>query len=137
MQKRYQIRFFLLLLTTPVWLLSAEPYYYSGGQKIVLEPLLGTREAAPSAEDGIRWYRTPNGAKIGVKPEVIIGCDDFTRCKPLLEGYPIRKLEKLSDTLWLLTLEQGSDPFEIANTLYQAPEVKLAHPNFIRPRQQR
>jgi len=118
------------LLLSAVHLFS-DTYYYAFGQKVILKPLPQTR----SAEDqNIRYFQTETGTKLGVKNEVIIGCKDMEQCKPVLENYPIAFIEKLSDTLYLLTLKKGSDPFKVANSLYLEKPIFLSHPNFIKKR---
>ncbi len=119
------------LLSIP---LMAEPCYYSFGKRICLQPI---PHAQTRSTESITNYRTPRGAKLGVRDEVIIGTEDFAACEPILKNYPIRKVEKLSDTLYLLRLEAGSDPFRIAESLYEERCTTLAHPNFVRERQRR
>jgi len=125
-----------ILITLPALLLSAvhlfgETYYYAFGQKVILKPLPQTRSAA---DQNIRYFQTETGTKLGVKNEIIIGCKDMEQCKPVLENYPIASVEKLSDTLYLLTLKKGSDPFTVANSLYHEEPIFLSHPNFIKKR---
>ena len=119
-----------ILLLSAVHLFG-ETYYYSFGQKIILKPLPQTRSAT---KQNVRYFQTETGAKVGVKNEIIIGCKDMEQCKPILEAYPITSIEKLSDTLYLLTLKKGSDPFKIANNLYLEKPIFLSHPNFIKKR---
>ncbi len=109
-------------------------YYYASGKKIPLTPLHETRT---SYQNDTTWYRLPDGTKVGVKPEVIIGCNVWDKCKQIMKNYPIEKVEKLSDKLYLLKLKQGSDPITIANKLYLYEAITLAHPNFIRKRKLR
>lgn len=125
-----------ILITLSVLLLSAmhlfgETYYYSFGQKIILKPLPQKRSAA---KKNIRYFQTKAGVKLGVKNEIIIGCQDMKKCKPILKNYPIASVEKISNVLYLLKLKKGSDPFKVANSLYQKKPIFLAHPNFIKKR---
>ena len=125
-----------ILITLSALLLSAvhlfgETYYYSFGQKVTLKPLPQTRSAA---DQDIHYFQTESGTKLGVKNEIIIGCKDMEQCKPVLENYPVTSIEKLSDTLYLLTLKKGSDPFKVANSLYHEAPIFLSHPNFIKKR---
>lgn len=124
----------LLLLPVVTLPLFAEPTYHAFGKTVTLKPLHESR-----SENGntIHWYLSPGGQKLGVRNDIIIACDDETACKRVLETYPVEKTERLSNTLWLLTLKKGSDPFEVANRLYEEPCVTLAHPNFIKTRQSR
>jgi hypothetical protein len=124
----------LLLLPLVALPLFAEPFYHAFGKKVILKPL---HENRSEKGETIRWYLAPSGQRLGVKNEVIIGCNDESTCKSVLAAYPVTKTEKLSDTLYLLTLKKESDPFEIADRLYQEPCITLAHPNFIKKRQRR
>ncbi len=128
------IKYKLLFSLTIALSLSADTYYYSFGKKIPLTPLPEQRSAA---ESNTTWYLTPAGMRLGVKNEVIIGCDDFDHCCQNFKNYPIERMEKLSDTLYLLHLKQGADPFEVANALHALPCITLSHPNFIKKRQLR
>ena len=109
-------------------------FYYAFGKKIPLTPL---HEGRSVYQNNISWYRLPDGAKVGVKPEVIIGCNVWDKCKTILEKYPVEKIEKLSEKLYLLKLEPNSDAITIANELYLHEAITLAHPNFIRERKLR
>ena len=122
-----------ILITLSALLLSAvhlfgETYYYAFGQKVILKPLPQTRSAA---DQNIHYFQTKTGTKLGVKNEIIIGCKDMEQCKPVLENYPVTSVEKRSDTLYLLTLKKGSDPFKVANSLSHEEPIFLSHPNFI------
>ena len=128
-----------ILITLSALLLSAvhlfgETYYYAFGQKVILKPLPQTRAAK---DQNIRYFQTQTGTKLGVRNEVIIGCKDMEQCKPVLENYPVASIEKLSDTLYLLTLKKGSDPFNVANSLYHEEPIFLSHPNFLKKRRAR
>ncbi len=132
-----RIFFNLILLTLAALPLTAETFYYAFGKKVYLQPLTTPRALGDTNDSTVTWYRTQNGQKMGVRNEVIIGCDDEKACRDLLKGYPVTKAEKLSDTLYLLRLKKGSDPFAVANRLHEEPVVRLAHPNFIKKRQMR
>ncbi len=128
------IKFKILFLLTCCLSLGADTYYYSFGKKVELTPLPTQRSLT---ESDVRWYTTPAGMKLGVKNEVIIGCEDFDHCCQNFKSYPIARMEKLSDTLYLLHLKEGADPFEVANALHALPCITLSHPNFIKKRQLR
>ncbi len=130
MRRKYKLLFLLTFSLS----LGADTYYYSFGKKVPLTPLPSQRSAG---ENSTTWYLTPAGTKLGVKHEVIIGCDDFDHCCKNFRDYPIEKIEKLSDTLYLLHLKKDADPFAVANALHALPCITLAHPNFIKKRQLR
>ncbi len=112
-------------------LLNADNFYYAFGKKIEVTKLQQNRELDKS---GITYYETKNGHKLGVKHDIIIGCKKGNSCLKVLKNYDIKSIEKLSPTLYLLTLPTDSDPFEVSNKLYKEKEIKLAHPNFIQKR---
>jgi hypothetical protein len=114
--------------------LFAQTHYYAFGKKVILEPLHQTRT---NNDSNITYYQTMTGEKIGVKHEVIIGCKEIEKCSRTLEQYPITSIEKLSNTLYLLKLTKESDPFEVANKLYEEDTIFLSHPNFIKKRKRR
>jgi len=128
-----KIKIIVFLITMVTNMLYAETYY-SFGEKIPLQPIHQNKEFK---ESGISYYQTPTGEKIGVKNEVIIGCKDMALCEPILDTYPVISVEKLSDTLYLLKLEKGSNPFDVANALYHEDVITLSHPNFIKKRKRR
>ncbi|GEM_PF-1907566 len=127
----HYILFILLLIGLD---LGAEVYYYSFGEKVPLKPLHETRTIN---QHTIRYYELPTGEKIGVKHQIIIGCKEFEKCREILKAYPVTDIEKLSDRLYLLTLQKGSDLFGIANELYHKKPIFLSHPNFVKQRKQR
>ena len=114
--------------------LFAQTYYHAFGKKVILEPLHETRA---DNDSNITYYKTVTGEKIGVRHEVIIGCKDIEKCNRILEQYPVISMEKLSNTLYLLKLPKESDPFDVANKLYEEDAIFLAHPNFIKKRKRR
>ncbi len=120
---------YLLCFFTSV--LNADNFYYAFGKKVEVTKLSQSRGLDKST---ITYYQTKNGHKVGVKHDVIIGCNKGDLCLKVLDSYDIKAIEKLSPTLYLLTLPEDSDPFTIANKLYQEKEIKLAHPNFIQKR---
>ncbi len=128
------MRIFLSLFLFTGSLLAQESYYYSFGKKITLTKL---PEARSLVEDNITFYENQYGQKVGVKPEVIIGCNDVKACKEILKNYDIVSIEKLSKAIYLLKLPDNSNPFEVSNSLYNEISIKFAHPNFIKERKKR
>ncbi len=124
--------FLSLFLTT--LLFSSDSFYYAFGKKVEVKKLPQSRNLDDA---NITYYQTQNGHKIGVKHSIIIGCEKNTPCLEALKKYDIVAIEKLSPTLYLLTLPKDADPFEVSNSIYHEKGIKLAHPNFIQKRQLR
>ncbi len=130
MIKKLNIFFLFLSMVS----LSAETFYYSHGKKRIVTPLPAEQALR---DHNITYYRTQNGMKLGVRKEVIAGCKPDASCQHLFDAYPVKSVEKLSSSLYLLRLQNDSDPFEVANRLYEEANITLAHPNFIRQRKLR
>ncbi len=128
------MKIFLSLFLFIGSLLAQQSFYYSFGKKVMLTKLPTSRALR---DQNVTFYENQNGQKIGVKQEVIIGCDDLIACKKVLRDYNITYIEELSKTIYLLKLPKNSDPFEISNSLYNEDPVQFAHPNFIKKRKMR
>ncbi len=115
-------------------LMAQDSYYYSFGKKVTVKKIPQTRALG---DQNITYYENQNGQKLGVKHEVIIGCDNIKECEKVLQNYDILSVEKLSKTIFLLKLPKDTDLFNLSNKLYKEKSIKFAHPNFIKKRIQR
>lgn len=113
---------------------AGEVYFYAYGQKVLLTPLPVSRAAS---NHEITYYQTQDGAKLGVKHDVIIGCRKDANCTNLFHAYTIKSIKQLSPTLYLLKLPENLNPFDVANQLLKENKIILAHPNFIQQRDHR
>ncbi len=126
-------RITLSLLFTSVLLLQASEFYYAHDKKMKVTELKEKRYTA----DGIRYFQTAQGKKIGVTDEIIVQCKESVNCFELLKDQGFSSISKLSSTLFLVKVAKDENIFTISQKLYEQSEIILAHPNFIKQRQRR
>jgi hypothetical protein len=126
------LKFFILIIA--VTLFSSEVFYYEFGEKVFLSKL----PISKSSTSDIVYYKTRNGSRIGVSNKILVKCKGTSEvCKKLFDMKSILKVEKISNTISLVTIEKDADIFEISNILSQKDEVAFAHPDFIKKKRRR
>ncbi len=126
------LKFFIL--TIAMTLFSSEVFYYQFGEKVFLNKL----PISKSSSSDIVYYKTRNGTRVGVRNTILAKCSASEEvCKKAFDLEDIVKVEKISNTISLLTLKKGADVFKISNMLYQKDEIVFAHPDFIKKKKRR
>ncbi len=111
--------------------LLADVYYYEYDKKVQLTKLKDSRSS------GIAYYENSAGQKIGVKNQVLVKCKSTDKCKKIFDKYNLKETENLTSSIVLINLKQNEDPFELSQKLYLEDGISIAHPNFVKKRQQR
>lgn len=112
--------------------LQANDVYYENGQTVTVTKIQDSR-----TKDNITYYKNSFGKKIGVTNEIIFQCKESIDCLSLVEKYKLANLSKLSDSLYIVTIEEGANIFTIAQHLHEEKGVEFANPNFIKERRRR
>lgn len=120
----------LLLFLTVVG--NTGDFYYESGKKIEVIKLKEQRDSTGN----ITYYKNSNGHKIGVTHDILVQCKPAIDCQKLLSAYD-GKVVKLSDAIFLFTIDNKKNVFEWSQKLYENENVKIAHPNFLKKRRRR
>lgn len=109
-------------------------YYRQDGTKVFVVPTVQGRSGDNSA---VRYYSDANGRSFGVGDQIIVECNLPKQCLDTLKRYSFKAIEKLSDSLYLVTLQDGSEVFDVSQKLFHEESIRLAHPNFVKRRYKR
>ena len=126
------LKFFILIIATTLF--SGEVFYYQFGEKVFLNKL----PISKSSGSDVVYYKNRNGSVVGVKSTIIAKCkEDEKLCKKAFDMDAILSVEKISSTMYLLTIKKEVDIFEVSNTLYEKDEIIFAHPDFLKKKKRR
>jgi len=126
---KIRIFIFLIIITS---LIKADDFYYNNGNIVKVTKILKLRNNSE-----IKYYRTSNGNKIGVKNDILVECVDDVNCSKVLTKYDILSFKNITDTIYLLQIDKSKNIFEFTQKLYLDNDIKIAHPNFRKERQWR
>jgi hypothetical protein len=122
----------LILLIFVGLSLQANDFYYERGEKVTVTKIQNSR-----ANDNITYYQNSLGKKIGVTNEIIFQCNDTAECLRAVEKYDLSDLSKLSDSLYIVKIKEGTNIFTVAQQLHEEESIEFANPNFIKERRRR
>ncbi len=126
------LKIFMLIMT--VSLFGSEVFYYEFGKKVYLNKL----PISKSSNSNITYYKSRNGSRVGVSNKILVKCKGSLEvCKKLFDIEPIVKVEKISNTISLITIKKEADIFAISNMLSQKDDIAFAHPDFIKKKRRR
>ncbi len=120
------------LIITMSLIVGASDFYYEYGKKVMITKSYESRD-----NSGIKYYQNSQGKKIGVDDKIIVKCKIDKSCKENIKKYNIKEIEKLSDTLYLVTIAPKEDIFRLSQELYRDDSIEFAHPNFTKERKRR
>ena len=112
----------------------ANDYFYEYGKKIKLIKLSQQRTTQEKKAD---YYQTEFGHRVGIKNEIIVQCKESTNCVKTLKKYDLLQITKLSNQLFLVTLDNSKNVLNISQQLHNDTNIQFAHPNFIRTKRRR
>ncbi len=115
-------------------LLSASESYYDRGELVELKKVLTSRSAT---DTGVEYFSTQSGQKIGITDEILVKCKANVDCKDLLKQFNQLNVSKLTDTIFIVKIENFDTIFSLSRALYESGKVEFAHPNFIKERKLR
>lgn len=116
---------FLFIFFT-IYIFSSDTFYYQNNQKIKLLKL--TQGDILSTH----YYKTPQNKIIGVSNEIIIKLKNETHIQDLSTKYNFIILDKLSDKIYLVQVQNNNQTLDIANLLHYENDIEYAQPNFIK-----
>ncbi len=132
-----------ILLLTSLSMLIAGSYYENGTLK-TLTPEVTPRISQTSIstvgeprKNDISWYITEQGRRIGVTKTILVKWNDISNSEALVKAMGFIKTEKLSNTIWELTIPEDGDVFLLSKELYEHGSTEFAHPNMLRERSMR
>ncbi len=101
-------------------------FYYYKGKKQELTPEK-TRALNPN---GIKYYRTKTGTKIGVNDQIIVYFNDLNRAKDIEKRFNLTLVKKL-DNFMFLYKTTSKDTLKVANEIALQNGIKFSHPDFL------
>jgi hypothetical protein len=122
----------ILLVVAMTLVVGASDFYYEYGKKVMI-----TKSYESRGNSSIKYYQNSLGKKIGVDDKIILKCKVDRVCEESLKKYNIKEIERLSDTLYLVTIAPKEDIFKLSQELYRDESIEFAHPNFIKERKRR
>lgn len=126
----------LLYLTLFCITVNAEDFYYKNNKKVSLTPLdtNATQTRNLQKNRDTRYYMTPQQKVVGVKDEIILST---TKIEKVVQSYDITPLRELAENIYLVRVNDSANTLDMANRLYEDPDVLYAHPNFYKKVQKR
>jgi len=103
-------------------------FYYRGGEKVFLTPILSTARVSNAQ---VQYYKVNDKVNVGVSNKLIIKFYDTAKLQEVLKEFHLTIVKKLFQNTFLLQCETQEQTLFIANTLTQMPQVQYAHPDFI------
>lgn len=115
-------------------LLNADSSYYDRGELVELQKMKVLRTAD---SNGIEYFKTRSGQKIGITDEILIQCKVGIDCIALLNQFNLSNVSKVTDTIIVVKITDYDNIFSLSRELYESGKVEFAHPNFIKERRLR
>ena len=128
------MKYIVLYITLIVSFAFSDTSYYHKGKLTTLTPITEVRSLG---ENGIKYYRTNFGNKVGVTDEILVKCYQSSDCFNTLDKYNFRSISKVTQTIYLVKIDNENDIFKISQELFLDDNIKFAHPNFIKEQQKR
>ncbi len=127
----------LILLST--FIVSAQSYY-EGGELRELTPEATPQFVVKSSQRSntdVKWFRTETGLRVGVTESILVQWKKGADSEAVLSECGVMIFEKMTKTIWKLSVPTGANVFELSQTLYENEATIFAHPNMIRERKLR
>ncbi len=124
----------LLILVGVLSASYANESYYKNGKLVQLENINISRSTKNS---NINFYKNKYGQKIGISNEILVQCKKGINCSKLLNNFNLTNYSKLTDTIFIVKIEDYHNIFSISRRLFQSANVEFAHPNFVKERKRR
>lgn len=116
----------------------ATNFYYENDQKVEVTQLHESRSYdGNNSKKSVDYYKTSTGHKVGVTNEILVQCKTNVDCKKVIKEYEPLSIVALSDSIFLVSITEDKNVFEMSQILYSHDEIKLAHPNFIKEKKRR
>jgi len=113
-------------------MLNADEYYYENGVKVKLIPQSTSTPrilvSVPITQ--VKYYTNHNNIIVGVDDTIIASCKKDNRCIDDIKSQDIKMIKLISNNIYLITINNKNEIFNISNTLYELGSFKYVHPNF-------
>ena len=122
----------LLLMLVLTYLLASDYYYMNNGKRVEL------REISPGVlnkrdMDGPVYFEDGNGKKVGVTRRILVSFYSLDNFEKYLKKYNLKKVKRYNfENLFLLEAGSVKEALSAANSLYEEPDVKFAHPDMVK-----
>ena len=113
-------------------LVNADNFYYENGNIVEVSEMRQSRD-----NNGIKYYMSSKGNKIGIKNDLLVECVDDVNCSSILSKYDTTSIKNITDTIYLVTIDNSKNIFEFSQKLYLDNNIKIAHPNFRKEKKRR
>jgi hypothetical protein len=113
--------------------LYSSDYYFEYGKKVELTK---AKDYRSEGVGGVDYYITQYGNRVGITNELIVKCE-HSNCTEILGKYNLTNITSLSDSLFLVKLENNENIFEISQKLYLDKNITFATPNFTKTKKMR
>jgi hypothetical protein len=120
-----------MLLLSFALLLGANESYYDRGELVELKEVLTTRSIGTKE---VKSFLTPSGQKVGITNDILVKCKVGVNCEDLFSQFNQANVSKLTDTIFVIKVENYDQIFSLSRDLYNSGKVEFAHPNFIKER---
>ncbi len=108
----------------------ANDYFYEYGKKVELTPINNPSTRSIN-NSNIKYYKTKDGRKIGIKNEIIVKLKKDIDPKAFFLKYNITNSEHLGSTTYLLKLSPSQNVFTLSQEMYNDNDTIYAVPNKI------
>jgi len=126
----------LLLLAAFTSLVNADNSYYVKGELVELQKMATERSIAVN-ENSLEYFTTKSGKKLAITDEILTKCKVGIDCMELFSKFNLKNISQISDTIFVIKIEDYNNIFSLSRELYESGDVEFAHPNFIKERRLR
>lgn len=136
------MKFIIISILLLVGTLFSEEYY-EYGSLVELTPVTSSNTIHTSSIISVpissktTYYKTQSGQRVGVERGVIIKVKDGVDVQKLVSTFPIKSIDSTLNPIFLLTIFEERDIFDISRKLYESEYVIYAQPNFTREKRSR
>jgi hypothetical protein len=137
-----KMKFIIISILLLVGTLFSEEYY-EYGSLVELTPVTSSNTIHTSSIISVpissktTYYKTQSGQRVGVERGVIIKVKDGVDVQKLVSTFPIKSIDSTLNPIFLLTIFEERDIFDISRKLYESEYVIYAQPNFTREKRSR
>lgn len=78
-----------------------------------------------------------SNCSVKYKNEVLLKCKSKIDCEKVLIKHNLKNSSKLTDTIYLIKLDDNKDAKDISKILKNDSDIEYAHPNYIKTKKRR
>ncbi len=109
-------------------------YYFDGNQIVTVEKATVNNYFAG---DDAEYYKTSNNQLLSTDDKLIIKFTQDADITFLVNKFNLEIKGMLGNDLYLFSVSEASNTFEVSSLIQEENHILFAHPNFIRPRSRR